>query len=483
VKPTHLNLNRLVDFAKHIEDDSGSSLVDLQKRDRKIGMSNKQGAKLHKLLWWLCKMDENKPDHHKHESLQHVELSISFWMSILGILAGIITMSGLLLVENQGPVNVLVFLTLFLGSQVLLILITLLLVLTPRSDTRRAYLPFKNINPARILFNRAARRLSKGVRWEYFSELNRIALLRWGQVFGVAFNCGGIIAFIIILLFTDRSFGWSSTLNLSDTALLSFTEFVSLPWKAYWPEALISPEILSETRYQSLQKDFSVGQLQSMRQWWPFLLGCIVTYGLLPRIILFLIFHIQYRKALVSAFFRYPGARLIVDRMESPFVATQAENTQSHEPIVSNKNIAIKLSSLNSPDLINWTEAIKTKDSKDFLRTLGIHANKVFLAGLSVVQNKKVLAEINENSDEQKNIVVAVKSWEPPLEELDDFLIELSPEINCEILLVPLAGKQIRNSELADWQAFIGDKHRIKLLLAGDTETNEQSQKKSEENL
>lgn len=431
-------------------------------------------------------MDERKTKHQEYESPQHIELTISFWMSTLGILAGIITMTGLLLVENQGPVNVLVFLTLFLGSQVLLIFITLMLVLTPRSGARQAYLPFENINPARILFDRAARRLSKGIRWEYFSELSRIALLRWGQVFGVAFNCGGVIALVIILLFTDRSFGWSSTLNLSDTALFNFVDVLSLPWKYYWPEALISPEIISATRYQSLQTEFPADQLRSMRQWWPFLLGCIVTYGLLPRILLFLIFHIQYRKALVTAFLHYPGARLIVDRMDTPFVATQVGNAESQGAVVSNTISAHKISNLDSPDVINWTEAINPNQIKTFLSTLGIQCDRVLVAGFNLDQNRKTLNEINGNSDKRQNIIVAVKSWEPPLSELEDFLAEFNPTINCELLLIPLTGKKIKRGEIEDWELFIRDKNRIKLLLAGDTdkvETPEQSQSKPDKRL
>ncbi|GAB1264023.1 DUF2868 domain-containing protein [Aurantivibrio infirmus] len=466
MKSSKLNLNRLFDFAKYIERDSDSSLVDLQHRDREIGITAQQHSKKNMLLYWLTKMEAKAND----SSAQSIELTISFWMSILGSLFGVITMAGLLIVEDQRPVNVLMFLTLYIGSQALLICITLLIALTPRSDTRLNFFPFENLNPARIFFRRSIRRLSKDVRWEYFTEVSRLALLRWGQVFGMAFNFGGIIAFIVILLFTDRSFGWSSTLNLSDDALYKFTNVLSLPWQFFLPDILISSDIISNTRYQSLQTEFSVDQLALMRQWWPFLFACIIFYGFLPRLILFIVFQFKYNRSLTNTFLHYPGARLIFDRMNTSVIKTKNDSLSDTTSKMSKAQASTYLANSDKTIVINWAEAIDKNDASEFLSALGINSSEVFTAGISLAQNKKAQEDINNSYKKLENIIVAVKAWEPPLQELRDFLDGLNASIHCEILLVPLKGKKIGLSEQRDWyDFFIGD-DRIKIVLGGDME-------------
>ncbi|MGI1678252.1 MAG: DUF2868 domain-containing protein [Cellvibrionaceae bacterium] len=498
---TSVSLTDLVRLGARMSADSNASLRDLHERDHKIATSyigedssnvlidshssknlseKKSSPKfvIKILKHWL---DKTEPVTPKYLSLHNKEPAIALWMFVIGLFCGVIALSGLVFVDAKQPVNVLLFLTLFIGVQWVFLLLTLLVGTTAIFNLSSFHLPFENFNPAKLLFGRAVKQFSKTIRgtdaasasmpiiaWEYFSDVIRLSLLRWGQLFGVAFNLGALVAFFIILAFTDRNFGWSSTFNLNSESLFSFFDLISTPWKTVFPVATITEDIVVNTRYQFLQTTFSSSTIQSMRAWWPFLFAVIIFYGLLPRVILWLVFKVQAAKKTKNTFLSYPGVRLLLDRMLSPVVTTQSSSSERISTDLSDTSKQPAVSFQEKVSVINWVGALPDKNglpvadtTKRFLSQCGFTSYDIHTAGLDLEEDKLLLKTLAEKSE--NNIVIAVKSWEPPLEELSDFVSELSGLNTLSstsviyLLLVPLNNKKITAGEESDWRKFASD--------------------------
>lgn len=90
--------------------------------------------------------------------------------------------------------------------------------------------------------------------------------------------------FLLLLLFSDLAFGWSSTLALTTSHLRAIVEWIAYPWAGFWPAAVPNMEILEATRFVRIAPQ--AGSVELAGAWWPFLLANVLTYNLLPRLLL-----------------------------------------------------------------------------------------------------------------------------------------------------------------------------------------------------
>lgn len=443
-----LGLSHLLRLDRQLHQDESESLRALQERDRAIGTSLKERSPQHRLLAWLEAVSGSplrRPA---------VEAALPVLVSALGFLLGILTMGGLLLVEQQRPVNVLVFLALFVGLQLLLLVLTLgaSLFLAVRGDSAFTEAHFNIIH---WLVRRSYQRLSKELRPDQFAPLLRWLMLSLGQLFGVCFNAGALIALLTILLLVDRSFGWSSTLDISAGGLHQLLNAMAAPWSWFWPAAGVDMTLVENTRYQSLQQHFDAEQVQAMRRWWPFLCAAILFYGLLPRVLLWITFQCIYRRRLRLAFVNYPGAGLVLNRMNSPLVHTQSSGHEKAEATSGAQELRRAVPEGNLIQ-VDWSHALAGRSQ------LQDKHREVHSAGINLQEDEALLHHINQ---QKQDVLVFVKSWEPPLSELGDFLRGISPKLNCYLYLLPLAGEGVKAEALSDWQHFARQGHHPRLLL------------------
>lgn len=453
---TPIALKDLARLDRQMRRDQDVPLRQLQERDRRIGAQVQKASPLKKLGRWL---DATAPTNGAHR-LGGIEVSVGFWLGMLGLALGLTAMSGLLMVDQQQPVNVLLLLAIFVGAQWLLLLATLIVSVALAMHSQ-LHLPLEGLNPARWLFRRAFSGLADEIRHEQFTPVLRLALLTWGQVFGLFFNLGAMAALLIILLVVDRSFGWSSTLDISSDGLHNMLQWLAKPWAGWLPEATVNAELVDATRYQSLQTEFSGTQIVAMREWWPFLLACIGCYGLLPRLALWFIFYACYRRTLVQTFVNYPGARMALERMNSPLVHTRGHSHETALEAGTDSVIQRTLPSSRKRFLVDWSGALE-KSSPPELKAPNTGDEEIVPAGLSLREDQQLLDSINQT---RNDVLILVKSWEPPLSELGDFLRGISPKLDCYLLLLPLPGRGVKADELSDWQQFARQKHHPRVML------------------
>jgi len=452
--PRFFDLARL---KQQIDADNDVPLSELHKRDSEIAkLITEQGA-MARLQSWLKHLEpEGSADHHP-------EGFIIFWLLVVGFVVGVLTMSGVLFASKQQPVNILLFLALFVGVQLLLVIISVVSAFFPFDQDRLAS-PLTFLNPAGLLLKRSLKHLSSTMPWESIPQLTRFAIMRWSQVLGVAFNLALLGTLLVVLAISDRSFGWSSTLNVSESALLGLLETISLPWSWFADSARVSAEMVDSTRFQSLQNTFDSTQVEAMRSWWPFLFACIVCYGLLPRLLLMIIFRTLLNRGVQQTFLHYPGTALVLDRLSNPFVSTHERPEEHRKANIADVNIQSSLPVGQGFTVVNWAGAMDNDDCQ--LDQLGIKANSVVNAGLDLQKDKQVISSHKQQSE---SLIIAVKSWEPPLAELKDFLVEINNGNQVYLLLMPLKQRPISAHELSDWQHFVDQCPQLPVqLLRGE---------------
>ena len=457
--PQFFDLARL---QHRIDSDSRIPLQQLRARDSAIGRSLANRPPVQQLMQWLdhCEQEEKLSDNH-----QHLEAWVIALLILIAALLGISAMGGLLLSNADRPINVLVFLALFVGLQGLLLLATLISAFVP-FNTQKLHGPTALFNPATLAFKRLLKSLSHTLPWQRLPTLTRLALLRWGQLFGLAFNIALLTSFWFILLFSDRSFAWSSTLTIEPHALQQSLQVLSLPWSWLVECATIDLDTLHATRYQSLQGQYSEMQIVAMRRWWPFLFCALITYGLLPRLVLWGLFHFLFKRQLNRSLLTYPGVAMVLQRINSPLIITQGVDRE-HPPAPIDSTLANLPTELPNADyIISWCGAL---DNPKGLNRFELRESPTIeSAGIDLASDKKLLELLNQQST--LTIVIAVKSWEPPLAELQDFIEAINHDQQLSLLLVPLPTRKINNDEWRDWQHFCErNMTRPVSLISGDS--------------
>jgi len=257
----------LVRLAEQVDRDKTADWRELQRRDYAIGRECRQDGAAAQLLCWLERTAEVGDAGGRDTAFSEGAFGLLIGAALF--LAGFLAMTGFLFAHTGGLVNVLWFFALFVLLQFALCLVsaaTLLLAAVGRSEAGSA------LNPARLMFTRLIRERRY---WREFRSIFSLAFLRYGQVMGIGFMAGAMVAFLVVLAVNDFSFVWSSTFNLSNAAMERFTALASAPWSGWLPAATVDAQVIADSRYHPAAAKFSAAQVQGMHSWWPFLFAAM----------------------------------------------------------------------------------------------------------------------------------------------------------------------------------------------------------------
>ena len=430
-----LTLRDVDRLARQIEADSDLPAATLRARDHAIGQGCSAREDTARLAYWLEQVAPVVED----DSARLPEANVAILLRLVALLFGALAMGGFLLASDRALVNVFLLQLFFVFLPLLLSLLAGLVMLRAVRGRPPAVFPF---NPARLVTRRAMAELET---LRERSALVRLLMLRYGQEFGALFALGGMAAFLLLLAFTDFSFVWGSTFGFSDDAVAAFSRAMAAPWSSWLPQAVVTPEVVGDTRYHAAQLDLGQVNADSRRGWWPFLFMCLVGYALLPRLLLWLLSRRMYRSELQRSFLTVPGAVSVLARMRSPVVQTQASDPDHVDADVQESTPRLQAGNL----LLEWAGALSgTAASLDEYPT-----DQYLRAGLgSPADDLDSIEAINRQ--QPSALLVAVKSWEPPMADLADVLADVRGVSHCTLQLVSLPGKEVSESSLRDWQTF-----------------------------
>ncbi|MDH3718741.1 MAG: DUF2868 domain-containing protein [Planctomycetota bacterium] len=464
-KRRRLEVADLIDLELQLRQDQTTDIEQLRKRDgeigTQIGADQLQGTSL--LAAWLDQL--RRREHASVETTgqkaeRYLEL-IGLLLGMLGLLFGIVAVVPWLAYDTQRPVNVIFFWSSLVGFQVVLLLLWLVAVMPaawlavlPGGPAVQTLLrAIGRIPPAMLswLANRVSsdyRKVIDVVRGEarrldwLYGQLRLWLLVRLTQIFAVTFNVGAIVAFVAISYGNDPTFGWRSTM-LEPSALHHVTRIIGAPWSG-WEPGIPSSHQIEETRYSKLEDQaFHRDQMSVWAAWWPFLLASLLGYGLLPRLLTWLIAHWKVRHALRCARLEHHDVQKLIERLRRPLVETQALTAEEEAEAAASgpglKQGAIDLGS-GPLTVLQWAGvSLERPQVEQILHDRwGAGAGQLYqVGGLDEGCDRQALDALHGGANVGQ-VLLLVEAWEPPVAEYLDFITQMRERLGEGVLIVVL---------------------------------------------
>jgi hypothetical protein len=110
-------------------------------------------------------------------------------------------------------------------------------------------------------------------------------ILGISQRFACSFGLGAFVGLLGYVIGVDLAFGWESTLNLGAETIHGIVRCFATPWLWLFPNAAPTLEQVRESRFTHLL-GLKETAIAATRAWWPFLVGCLAVYVVIPRFLM-----------------------------------------------------------------------------------------------------------------------------------------------------------------------------------------------------
>ncbi len=373
-----------------------------------------------------------------------------------GSITGLSLSWSFLAYHGTRPVNVALFISLFIVLQVVLITITVFLLIKRHLMIGSEKGVFKDsvINTllSSLFFNLLPEllkktdwhALKKGVdTLEYTSVLIRMKNREYGElffwpffiltsVFSFSFTASTLAGTFFRVIVSDMAFGWQSTLMTTSVKIHQLVSLMALPWSWFMPKALAHPSLEQIEGSRIILKDgISVLATQDLISWWPFLCMGILFYAVLPRAVLMIAGIMVRNRVLLDFGFNRPVFRQLLIRMKSPVLdidtapsgdekavpdqfigrkSTPEDNGQPRQP--SDLEPASHEAFILVPGAVYSDEAMG-KIVQAIKNILFLDVKETIQTRLDPDQDKKIFDRIEKNGTDK--VVLVHEAWQPPI--------------------------------------------------------------------
>lgn len=477
-----MTLTDLFDLETRIVARAGEQHDQIASRDRQVAERlNVDGCDRDELLAaWLAALRAQEP----HESWFGARLTqayrlVGVGLVVSGAVVGWTATAAVTAYDGTHPVNVLVFLGAMIGLQLLL------LTLAAVGRCAHAVLPAGTfpevIHPlVRSVASWWARRGRSGERaaaWEatlariqtrrsLYRPVEHGLLFSLTQLFGVAFYTGAIASLLARIFLSDIAFGWSTTVRTEPATVAALCRLMSVPWAWLLPGAVPTPELVSATQYWRLSGGSYGGgtDLVLVGEWWPFLLACLVTYGLLVRLTLLALAAARTRWVLAHLPLDTPDVEQIVRSLRHAAVRSGATAPDASPTASAGDGIAPAETPVPSGPcaLVAWRDAPVEAVVQVLADHLGLHADlRLAAGGRDYAADEEACAALTAAASRFETVVIVAEAWETPDEGfthlVHDVRVAMTPTTRLLVALVdgegrPLAGD---TTEAQAWRRFV----------------------------
>lgn len=394
---------------------------------------------------------------------------------VAGLFFGSLVGLGFFNYAGTTPINIFSFLVFFILSQIL-ILAGLLL-----SGVLRRLLRHRSV-AAPLMIRLMAGLLTRIILWGHRNILGRMwaesrdsltaslgllkgaqrtygSLFHWPafillQVLGIGMNGGILAATLFRILTSDIAFGWQSTVQFGAQALHRLVVLISLPWSWLFPEDIGYPSLAAIEGSRIILKEGIAGLATSdLISWWPFLVLCLLVYGLLPRVVLYGAGLVMQRRGLSRLRFSHPPCATLLQRMLTPKLTSQASPElrppQAEPPTAGTAAVdtrpqpaaAGRKVLLLIPDDIY--PALKEGEIDELLASRGFSAVDTIRIMESYEGDREVLADLQQRDwSGDCGVLILMESWMPPLVAFLSFLGEIRSVIGQQSpVIIELLGR------------------------------------------
>lgn len=418
-------LRLLLEFDSQAQRDRSQPPTFLHRRDRKFALVCEEQGVAPDAGRWLAHVNRLSGPRATPAS---TDRTLGTWRRIttgfaaVGLIAGVLTMAGLLFYDGGQRINITFFLA-FVFLHLVLALFTTLQSLAGWQPWRWLARRLGADHPGHGMFN----------------KLQPLLMARAAHLGGIAFATAGLITLLAMVVVQDLAFGWSTTLDTAAASYHGLISTVATPWAWVWPAAAPDPVLVEATRFFRAGDATASPDPAIWGQWWPFVTMLWATWVLLPRLLLWGLASVQTQQKARRLLASHPAMHALMYRMETP--ALDTGNSHHDADDLPDTRARSNLRPLPDSDiLLCWAGAGEPELPE------GLRSGKelVLRAGgsASLSDDDQTLSRISEYlKNRSKAVILLVRCWQPPTGELQDFL-ETARDTwptGSRVALVPLA--------------------------------------------
>ena len=451
-----IDLALVVDLAAELDADARSDPAELRQRDRALGreLAARADDATARVAAWLDA--RRAPGPTAGERALAAQGVLRTLLAGAGAVLGAATAFAVFRYDGARPVNVMHVLAVFVALQFALLAGTALLALPDAwrrrvpglaalQDVLRLASPGRWLPALRGVLLPAQRdALDRAIglarrHQRLYGDAQKWALLVASQIFAVSFHAAALAIGVLLVVFSDLAFGWSTTLTSEAHRVYRVVTWLAAPWARSLPDAVPPFALVEQTQYFRGAGGFT-GAAPRSAAWWPFLLACMACYGLAPRLALLALASWRQRAALRRVFAALPGVADLRDRLDSRWIATAGEGCESVSHPVAARDRA-RAPRPPRVRAVRWSGlALGDPGIAELVRSaLGSELAGATSGGAGSGRSDAALcAELAGAGDPP---ALLVKAWEPPLAELRDWLAELRAALGprTPIFVLPVA--------------------------------------------
>jgi hypothetical protein len=493
--PSRWSLAEHLAFECALVNDEHKNWNDLKQRDDKLTIPADVLAagdrRTIAQLWLAAYLQQDAPVKEASGSLHQTLAIVGQLLALAGFFGGLTLAATALAYTGQAPINVSAFFSVFVLLQALLaVLIALPFLLPLKAQSKLTFGPL--FRPIRGLFiglynitQKAVSRLFSARKRQRAAEITAEAVsrmmlhqdvLKWlvfrkAQVMALGFNLGVLLALLAAVVFTDRAFGWQTTLDVSAATIHALVQGIATPWAWLLGDGVGVPSLqqIEDSRIR-LQHGMAALNADGLASWWRFLALGIITYGILPRLLFYGLGRLQLRRALNRYDFRNAAAERLFTRLlpsRTLFeteLATAASSTTvtslAREPLPAAQQREHKVFTYCSLELAGGIDF-------DHLRALLAQRWQLPTSHLHLrVYDHGDTLEIPAVINDGDQFALVFESWLPPITEVERQIRNLRQRIHprnlIRIVLLGIPAPSDANITLMleprygePWQAFV----------------------------
>ncbi|MBC7529954.1 MAG: DUF2868 domain-containing protein [Oligoflexus sp.] len=442
----------LLDYEAQIARDSLAEPGVLIARDRSLKNILVPGNKTKTLLAWTRHFQITDSNSAGATAKRSYDL-LAFAAIVLGIISGSGLIQAMLHYDGTQPVNVIPLVAIYAVLQIVLLLnyifkafvyrlfkripggalVYLLREAGSRWMQRRGASLAPNL-PQKELIKAYTRRLSQLHRPLLQNHAWKII-----QDFGIACHAASLLTFIALLFFNDYTFGWRTTLQLEPEWLHQITKTLALPFAWLGDFASPSLELIQKSQFSRFQKSFVEEGLdlgaRVTAAWWPFLALIIAVYGLLPRLILWVILEVFIKSDLKNLNFHdFQSAALWARLSEEKAIWTN-DGLEQARPPSDQQLYKHSLSETRNCVVLRWRDLpIGEALLNESLKLRFALNSLAFVNARGLATDADALIRILDKYPEAV-LIVACDPWELPGEALDKIRLALRSRNKTKLML------------------------------------------------
>ena len=143
----------------------------------------------------------------------------------------------------------------------------------------------------------------------------------------LGFSTGALGSTFFRIMVTDLAFGWQSTLLTSGESVHRLVTWMSFPWSWAMPDIFVPTLEQIEGSRIVLKEGLAGLASEHLAAWWPFLCMGLLVYALIPRIVLVGLAHAAKALALARFDLSRPRYQRLIMRMRTPRMGMDIKKT------------------------------------------------------------------------------------------------------------------------------------------------------------